>query len=165
MDDVHNLDGGLAVGVGTGLADSSPLPVLTAGGFGASVDAYACETDSEGNPPRTRLWVVSLLGSQQAVKALWAQLVKGDTVALSDAGSTRFCILARQAGRGWRFFRASLPSAGGITGCSCPSLRSTRQSALTFCSCHAASTMPRRSTTASSTVASPCRCIRTGPIG
>ena len=35
--------------------------------------------------------------------------------------------------------------------CSFPSLRSARQSALTFCSCHATPMMPRRSTTASST--------------
>ena len=115
--------------------------------------------------PVRYFWVVSLVGSQQAVKALWAQLVKGDTVALSDAGSTRFCILARQAGRGWRFFRASLPSAGGYHGLLVPepALYSTER--LDFLSCHAASTMPRRSTTAASTVASPCRCIRTGPIG
>ena len=116
MDVVHDLDGGSALDAGTGLADSAPLPVSTAGGFGVSVDAYACETDSDATPPRLRLWFVSLLGSQQSVKALWALLVKGDTVALSDAGSTRFGALAHQAARGWRFFRASLPSTAGYHG-------------------------------------------------
>ena len=64
-----------------------------------------------------RLWLVSLLGSQQAVKALWAQLVKGDTATLSDPGAgARFCTLAPQGPRAWRFFRASLPASSAYHG-------------------------------------------------
>ena len=59
------------------------LPVLQAGGFGASVDAFAWEPDPDASPPQMRLWLISLLGSQQAVKALWAHLVKGETATLS----------------------------------------------------------------------------------
>jgi hypothetical protein len=103
--------------------DAAPLPVLQAGGFGASVDAFAWEPDPDVNPPRMRLWVVSLLGSQQAVKALWAHLIKGETATLStDDGSVHFCALAPEGARGWRFFRASLPAAGGYHGLLLPEL-------------------------------------------
>mgnify|MGYP001013622374 CR=1 FL=1 len=93
------------------------LPVLQAGGFGASVDAYAWEPDPSASPPRMRLWFVSLLGSQQAVKALWARLVKGEagTLTIDDVGA-RFCALAPEGVRAWRFFRASLPASGGYHG-------------------------------------------------
>src|SRR3954469_22570655 len=84
--------------------DSGPLPTLQAGGFGASVDAFAWEPDPDSSLPKVRLWLVSLLGSQQAVKALWAQLVKGDTATLGDPGAgARFCALAPQGLRAWRF--------------------------------------------------------------
>jgi hypothetical protein len=64
-----------------------------------------------------RLWLVSLLGSQQAVKALWARLVKGEagTLTMGDL-DVRFCALAPEGARAWRFFRASLPAAGGYHG-------------------------------------------------
>ena len=71
MDVVHDLDSGFGLEGGIALDDSTPLPVLKAGGFGASVDAYAGETDSDSTPPRTRLWVVSLHGSQQSVNEHW----------------------------------------------------------------------------------------------
>jgi hypothetical protein len=58
-----------------GAANTSPLPVLQAGGFGVPVDAYAWEPDTESSLPKLHLWLISLLGSQQAVKALWAQLI------------------------------------------------------------------------------------------
>ena len=123
MDDVRDLDGRSALGESIALADSSTLPVLTAGGFGASVDAYACETGSEGNPPRMRLWFLSLLGSQQAVKALWAHLVKGETVTLStNAGRACFCVLASDGPHGWRFFMASLPMVSGYHGVLVPDM-------------------------------------------
>jgi hypothetical protein len=64
-----------------------------------------------------RLWLVSLVGSQQAVKALWAHLVKGETATLSAGdASVHFCALAAECARSWRFFRASLPAAGGYHG-------------------------------------------------
>jgi hypothetical protein len=64
-------------------AAPAPLPTLHAAGFGASVDAYAWEPDPDPDAGRMRLWFVSLLGSQEAVKALWARLVKGETATLS----------------------------------------------------------------------------------
>ena len=100
-----------------GLTDPALLPVLQAGGFGASVDVFAWEPDPVANPTRMRLWLVSLLGSQQAVKALWAQLIKGETATLSPAsGGARFCALAPEGARSWRFFRASLPAASAYHG-------------------------------------------------
>jgi hypothetical protein len=117
MANVHDHDAEQANGV-SGVTDHScPLPILQAGGFGASVDAFAWEPDPESSLPKMRLWVVSLLGSQQAVKALWAQLIKGDTATLSDPGAgARFCTLPLQATRSWRFFRASLPASSGYHG-------------------------------------------------
>jgi hypothetical protein len=92
-------------------------PVLQAGGFGASIDAFACEPDLDGSPPKMRLWLISLLGSQQAVKALWAHLIKGETATLTTAaGSAHFCVLSQQGPRAWRFFRASLPASNGYHG-------------------------------------------------
>src|SRR6266545_7388875 len=89
------------------------LPVLAAGGFGASVDAYAWELDLDRQ--QMRLWFLSLLGPQQALKALWARLIKGEVATLSfeALGRARFCALASEGARGWRRFGASLPSAGG----------------------------------------------------
>ncbi len=57
---------------------SVPLPILQAGGFSATADAYAWEPDPDPSARRMHLWFVSLLGSHEAVKALWARLVKGD---------------------------------------------------------------------------------------
>ncbi|MCC6175646.1 MAG: hypothetical protein IT305_10115 [Chloroflexi bacterium] len=123
MHDEHERDGGHATSLPIGTTESLSLPVLQAGGFGASVDAFAWEPDSDANPPRMRLWLVSLLGSQQAVKALWAQLIQGETATLSnDHGSSRFCVLAPEGARGWRCFRASLPASGGYHGLLVPEL-------------------------------------------
>ena len=100
------------------MSGHSPLPVIQAGGFSASVDAYAWEPDPDPSAHRTWLWFLSLLGPQQAVKALWARLVKGETVTLSQesAGHVHFCRLAPEGLRGWRFLTASLPAAAGYHG-------------------------------------------------
>jgi hypothetical protein len=100
-----------------GPTEPAPLQVLQAGGFGASVDAFAWEPESAASPPRMRLWFVSLLGSQQSVKALWARLVKGEmgTLTVGDIDA-HFCTLAPEGVRAWRFFRASLPASGGYHG-------------------------------------------------
>jgi len=112
MDDHYHAGARSAASAVAESTDPAPLPVLQAGGFGASVDIFAWEPDPVANPQRMRLWLVSLLGSRQAVKALWAQLIKGETATLSPAsGSARFCALAPEGARSWRFFRASLPAA------------------------------------------------------
>lgn len=91
------------------------LSVVQAGGFGASLDALAGEPDSASETPRMWLWFVSLIGSQQALKAIAARLLKGDVVAISceALGQVRFCALAHQGPKGWRTFTAKLPASGG----------------------------------------------------
>ncbi|MGD0114873.1 MAG: hypothetical protein ABSC13_02570 [Dehalococcoidia bacterium] len=78
--------------------------VIRAAGFTATVDA--CARDGG------QLWFLSLLGSQQAVRALWARLVKGETAYLGEdeltGGSP--CWLAREAWGTWRFHGCRLPS-------------------------------------------------------
>jgi hypothetical protein len=93
--------------------DTASLPVLQAGGFGASVDAFAWEPDPAAR--RMRLWFVSLLGPQQALKALWARLVRSELATLSREalGQVYFCTLAPEGPRAWRSFTASLPAAAG----------------------------------------------------
>lgn len=86
------------------------LHTIRAAGFTATVDAFA--QDGE------QLWFLSMLGSQQSVRALWARLVKGETAYLSegdlDAGSP--CWLSREAWGTWRFHGARLPSSAGYHG-------------------------------------------------
>ena len=87
-------------------------------GFTATVDAFA--QDGE------QLWFISMLGSQQSVRALWARLVKGETAYLSegdlDGGSP--CCLAREAWGTWRFHGARLPSSNAYHGMLVPDLAS-----------------------------------------
>ena len=93
-----------------------PLLTIRAAGFTATVDA--CARD-EG-----QLWFLSLLGSQQAVRALWARLVKGETAYLSQdeltGGSP--CWLAREAWGTWHFYGARLPSSSAHHGMLVPNL-------------------------------------------
>lgn len=95
------------------MVDDAPLPVVQAAGFSASVDAFAWEPDSDS--ANRRLWFISLLGPQQALKALWARLVRGEQVTLSQAalGKVYFCTLAPEGPKTWRSYTASLPGAGG----------------------------------------------------
>lgn len=112
--DVHEQGGVEGIESPTG---ESVLPSVHAGGFGATVDAYAWEPETVTGTPRMRLWLISMLGSQQAVKALWAQLIKGETATLSIAGGrAQFCALTSEGPRAWRFFKAPLPTSGGYHG-------------------------------------------------
>jgi len=92
------------------------LLVIRAAGFTATVDA--CAQDGG------QLWFLSLLGSQQAVRALWARLVKGETAYLGDdeltGGSP--CWLAREAWGTWRFHGCRLPSGSAYHGMLVPEL-------------------------------------------
>lgn len=94
------------------------LPVLEAGGFRASAEAFALQEPPDGSASHQWLWCVSLLGPQQAVKALWARLLKGELATLSREVLHRvsFCRLAPEGPQRWRFFTASLPGAGGYQG-------------------------------------------------
>ncbi|HXH23569.1 MAG TPA: hypothetical protein VNN10_16250 [Dehalococcoidia bacterium] len=86
------------------------LLAIRAAGFTATVDA--CAQDGG------QLWFLSLLGSQQAVRVLWARLVKGETAYLSadelTGGSP--CWLAREAWGTWRFYGGRLPSGAAYHG-------------------------------------------------
>ncbi|MFN8472814.1 MAG: hypothetical protein U0822_11545 [Anaerolineae bacterium] len=110
------------------------LPVLQAGGFSASVDAYAWERDPGQDRYQMRFWFLSLLGSQQAVRALWARLIKGEVTTLSTEilGTARFCALAPEGLQGWRFFTASLPTAAGFQGVFVPRIAGYTHDCLDF---------------------------------
>jgi hypothetical protein len=89
---------------------------IRAAGFHANVDACA---QDEG-----QIWFLSMLGSQQAVRAIWARLVKGETAYLAEdefAGGTA-CWLAREAWGTWRFHSARLPSGSAHHGMLVPGL-------------------------------------------
>ena len=93
------------------------LHTIRAAGFTATVDAFA--QDGE------QLWFISMLGSQQSVRALWARLVKGETAYLSegDLGSgASECWLAREAWGTWRFHGARLPASAAYHGMLVPDL-------------------------------------------
>lgn len=94
---------------------ANALPILQAGGFTATVDAFAWEPGPDPGARCMRLWLLSLLGPQQALKALWARLVKGEVATLSRAalGEVHLCALAPEGPRSWRAHTASLPGASG----------------------------------------------------
>lgn len=98
--------------------EARALPIFQAAGFSASVDAFAWEPDPDQSRRQMRLWLISLLGPQQAVKALWARLIKGElaTLSVEALGLARFCALAPEGPKGWRFFTASLPASAGYQG-------------------------------------------------
>ena len=98
--------------------ETKALPVLQAAGFSASVDAFAWEADPDQSRHQMWLWLISLLGSQQAVKALWARLIKGESMTLrfETLGRARFCALAPEGPKGWCFFTAGLPASAGYQG-------------------------------------------------
>ena len=94
------------------------LPSLEADGFTAAVDAYAWEQDTDAGTPRMRLWFLSMLGPQQSVKALWVRLVRGEVATMrfgteGGLGRARFCALAPEGPRSWRYFAAALPASAG----------------------------------------------------
>lgn len=92
------------------------LSTIRAAGFTAAVDAFAQEGE--------QLWFLSMLGSQQTVRALWARLVKGETAYLSegDLGDGSPCWLAREVWGTWRFHGARLPSSAAYHGMLVPDL-------------------------------------------
>ncbi len=100
------------------MVETEDLPVLQAAGFSASVDVFAWEPDPDPAARRMRLWLLSLLGPQESVKALWARLVKGEMATLSfeGLGTAHFCALAPEGPRAWRFYTANLRAAAGYHG-------------------------------------------------
>ncbi len=92
-------------------------PTLHAAGVAVTVDRFAWERDPavEG---QMRLWLVSLLGPQQAIKALWAWLLKGKVATLqrADFGAAHLCALAPEGRGGFLWRTAALPERGAHHG-------------------------------------------------
>ena len=92
------------------------LYTITAGGFSATADAFARDEQTEG------LWFVSMVGSQTALKAIWASLLKqppdvahiikgADGMALH--GGYQRCIIPYETIGTWTTKIACLPATGG----------------------------------------------------
>ena len=96
--------------------DPEALFTISAGGFSATADAFARDEEAE------TLWFLSMVGSQTALKAIWACLLKQppDTahlirgvegMALSD-GYQR-CVVPYQTIGTWTTKLSRLPTSGG----------------------------------------------------
>ena len=92
------------------------LYTITAGGFSATADAFARDDDTEG------LWFLSMVGSQTALKAIWASLLKqppevahliqgADGMALS--GGYKRCVIPHETIGTWTTKLTRLPVSGG----------------------------------------------------
>jgi len=85
------------------------LLTIRAGGFTATVDGCARDENE--------LWFLSMLGHQQAVRAIWARLVKGEAGFLSSTElGGEPTPLAREAWGTWRFTGTRLPSGSAYHG-------------------------------------------------
>ena len=93
------------------------LWTISAAGFSATVDAFARDPESQG------LWFLSMVGSQTALKAIWAALLKqppepahlakgADGTALS--GGYRRCTIPQATVGTWTTKIARLPVNGGF---------------------------------------------------
>ena len=96
--------------------DPEDLYTITAGGFSATADAFARDDATDG------LWFVSMVGSQTALKAIWASLLKqppdtahiikgADGMALS--GGYKRCVVPHETVGTWTTKIARLPVSGG----------------------------------------------------
>ena len=96
--------------------DPEDLYTITAGGFSATADAFARDEETDG------LWFVSMVGSQTALKAIWASLLKqppdvahiirgADGMAL--AGGYKRCVVPHETIGTWTTKIARLPVSGG----------------------------------------------------
>ena len=92
------------------------LYTISAGGFSATADAFAREEETE------TLWFLSMLGSQTALKAIWASLLKQPPEAahiiqgvegMALSGSYLRCTVPHQTIGTWTTKIAKLPSSGG----------------------------------------------------
>ena len=92
------------------------LFTISAGGFSAAVDAFARDEGTEG------LWFVSMVGSQTALKAIWASLLKqhpdaahlirgADGMALH--GGYQKCVIPYETIGTWTTKIVRLPVSGG----------------------------------------------------
>ena len=100
----------------TNIIDPEDLYTISAGGFNATADAFARDDRTDG------LWFVSMVGSQTALKAIWASLLKqppdtahiikgADGMALS--GGYQRCVVPYETIGTWTTKIARLPVSGG----------------------------------------------------
>ncbi len=96
--------------------DPEDLHTISAGGFSATVDAFARDDRTEG------LWFVSMVGSQTALKAIWASLLKQppDTAHINRgadgmplSGGYQRCVIPYETLGTWTTKIARLPVSGG----------------------------------------------------
>ncbi len=92
------------------------LYTISAGGFSATVDAFARDEQTDG------LWFVSMVGSQTALKAIWASLLKQppDTAHIIEgaegvplSGGYQRCVVPYETVGSWTTKIARLPVSGG----------------------------------------------------
>lgn len=101
------------------------LLTIRAGGFTATVDGCA----RGGN----ELWFLSMLGHQQAVRAIWARLIKGEAGFLSSTElGGEPTPLAREAWETWRFTGTRLPSGSAYHGMLIPEIAAYATDRLDF---------------------------------
>ena len=90
------------------------LPTIECGKFTAHLDAFAW---APGRVQRQREFAfLSIVGSQVALRALWARLLKGELATVLPNGPldrASFATLGPEGAGGWRAHAAALPSAGG----------------------------------------------------
>ena len=148
--------------------DPEDLYTITSGGFSATADAFARDDNTDG------LWFVSMVGSQTALKAIWASLLKqppdtahiirgADGMALS--GGYQRCQIPYETIGTWTTKIARLPVSGGwhaLVYTKPPSTDSRRAAS----SCWRRPRMrPPRCTTASWTSAARSPCTAPGRTG
>jgi hypothetical protein len=101
------------------------LLTIRAGGFTATIDGCA----RGGN----ELWFLSMLGHQQAVRAIWARLIKGEAAFLSSTElGGEPTPLAREAWGTWRFSGTRLPSGSAYHGMLVPEIAAYATDRLDF---------------------------------
>ena len=145
------------------------LYTITAGGFSATADAFARDEQTEG------LWFVSMVGSQTALKAIWASLLKqppdvahiirgADGMALH--GGYQRCQIPYETIGTWTTKIARLPATGGwhaLVYTKTAEFGYEKDSFLLLA--QSEEEAPARSITGSSTSAARCPCTAPGPVG
>ena len=147
--------------------DAADLHTISAGGFSATVDAFARD-----DRDRT-LWFLSMVGSQTALKAIWAALLKqppeaahlmrgADGTALS--GGYQRCVIPPHTVGTWTTKIVRLPATGGYHALVFTKLAEFGHESDSFLllAGHEREA-PKPCTTGSSTAAVPCPSTAPGP--
>lgn len=89
------------------------MPRVAAGGVAAYGNTLALGEHETYGREQLEIWFLSLLGPQQSVKSLWANLLKGQPVTIAWEESRRTCLarLAPLGKEGWQRRLLALPAA------------------------------------------------------